>query len=61
MAPGPAQAAGREPVRRSRASRYLAAVLRITDSGYSGAGGFLPQGLPSMRTCSSQSRTNCLS
>jgi hypothetical protein len=57
---GPAR--GPQPfVNRSSASRYFAAVFSITSCGRRGAGGVLSQGLPLMRTCSSQSRTNCLS
>ena len=52
---------GLQAVRRCSASRYLAAVFSITSCGKRGAGGVLSQGLPLMRTASSQSRTNCLS
>ena len=52
---------GAHAVRRSNASRYLAAVASATDSGSAGAGACLFQGWPSTCTCSSQSRTNCLS
>ncbi len=50
-----------QPVSRSSASRYLAAVFSITSRGRRGAGGVLSQGLPLTLACSSQSRTNCLS
>jgi len=49
------------PVRRSNASRYVAAVCAATSAGSGGAGARLFHGMPSMRTPSSQSRTNCLS
>ncbi len=50
-----------QAVSRVIASWYLAAVLAITSGGRCGDGGVLSQGLPLMRTASSQSRTNCLS
>ena len=46
-------------ISRVKASWYFAADFAITSSGRRGAGGVLSQGLPLMRTASSQSRTNC--
>ncbi len=50
-----------QPVSRSSASRYLAAVFSMISAGRRGAGGVLSQGLPLTLVASSQSRTNCLS
>ena len=44
--------------RRCSASWYFAAVAAMTSSGKLGAGACLFQGWPSIRTCSSQSRTS---
>jgi putative thioredoxin len=58
---GPGRAPTAQAVSRCSASWYLAAVFSITSRGRCGAGGVLSHGLPLMRTCSSQSRRNCLS
>jgi hypothetical protein len=58
---GPGRASTAQAVSRCSASWYLAAVFSITSRGRCGAGGVLSHGLPLMRTCSSQSRRNCLS